>query len=184
MSLRARLILSIMAVMLAAIALSAGSVVLNGRRQVRTELSTALVVSRASVASSLALIDESGGAPGGTDRLVRIFNGSRNVEATLVAADGRILARSVPYRAQAPAPDWLVRLLNPALSPVSFPLRGQSGGTLVLRATALNESSEVWANITNDGLFVLLFLVPAIFLIWRTAGWILSPLSGPGGRHG
>jgi two-component system sensor histidine kinase UhpB len=42
----------------------------------------------------------------------------------------------------------------------------------------LNESSEVWANITNDGLFVLLFLVPAIFLIWRTAGWILSPLSG------
>lgn len=178
MSLRARLILSIMAVMLAAIALSAGSVVLNGRRQVRTELSTALIVSQASVASSLALVDESAGAPGAADRLVRIFNGSRNVEATLVAADGRILARSVPYRAQAPAPDWLVRLLNPALAPVSFPLQGQSGGTLVLRATALNESSEVWADITNDGLFVLLFLVPALFLIWRTADWILSPLSG------
>jgi two-component system sensor histidine kinase UhpB len=178
MSLRARLILSIMAVMLAAIALSAGSVVLNGRRQVRTELSTALTVSQASVASSLALIDESGGEPGGVDRLVRIFNGSRNVEATLAAADGRILARSVPYRAPAPAPAWLVRLLNPALAPVSFPLRGQGHPTLVLRATALNESSEVWANITNDGLFVLLFLVPAIFLIWRTTGWILSPLSG------
>jgi two-component system sensor histidine kinase UhpB len=178
MSLRARLILSIMAVMLAAIALSAGSVVLNGRRQVRTELSTALAVSQASAASSLALIDEAGGKPGGPERLVRIFNGSRNVEATLTAADGRILARSVPYRAQAPAPAWLVRLLNPALAPVSFPLRGQDHVALVLRAIALNESSEVWANITNDGLFVLLFLVPAIFLIWRTAGWILSPLSG------
>jgi two-component system, NarL family, sensor histidine kinase UhpB len=179
MSLRARLILSIVAVMMVAIALSAGSVVLNGRRQVHTELSTALIVSQASVASSLALIDGSRSQFEVADQLVRTFNSSRNIEATLVAADGHVLTQSVPYKAKAPAPAWLVRLLNPALAPASFPLGGAGhlNATVVLRAIALNESSEVWANITNDGLFVLLFAIPAIFLIWRTACWTLSPLS-------
>ncbi len=179
MSLRSRLVLSILAVMMAAIALSAGSVILNGRRQVNTELSSALIVSQASVTSDLALVRDSGSQLEVASRLVRTFDGSRNIEATLVAADGHILLRSVPFMAEAPAPAWLVRLLNPALAPLSFPLgeAGQHSATVMLRAVALNESSEVWANITNDGLFVLLFLVPAIFLIWRTSDWILSPLS-------
>jgi two-component system, NarL family, sensor histidine kinase UhpB len=168
-----------MAVMMAAIALSAGSVILNGRRQVHTELSTALIVSQASVASSLALTPQPGDQLEAADRLVRTFDSSRNIEATLVASDGQILMRSIPDVAKAPAPAWLVRLLNPALAPVSFPLRdtGNPSATVVLRAIGLNESSEVWANITNDGLFVLLFFIPAIFLIWRTSDWILSPLS-------
>jgi hypothetical protein len=103
MSLRSRLILSIVAVMMAAIVLSAGSVVLNGRRQVHTELGTALIVSRASVASSLALISEPRQLEV-ADQLVRTFNSSRNIEATLVAPDGHILLRSAPYIAKAPAP--------------------------------------------------------------------------------
>ena len=39
------------------------------------------------------------------------------------------------------------------------------------------KSSEVWADITNDALFVLLFLVLAVALIWWTTQWVLSPLS-------
>jgi two-component system, NarL family, sensor histidine kinase UhpB len=178
-SLRSRLILSIMAIMMVAIALSAVSVVLNGRRQVHTELSTALIVSQASVISSLGLIREPRSQLEVAGRLVRTFNSSRNIEASLVASDGQILMRSVPYVTNAPAPAWLVRLLTPALAPISFPLRdtGNPSATLVLRAVAPNESSEVWANVTNYGLFVLLFFIPALFLIWWTSDWILSPLS-------
>lgn len=86
MSLRSRLILSIMAIMMVAIALSAVSVVLNGRRQVHTELITALIVSQASVTSSLGLIREPRSQLELAGRLVQTFNSSRNIEATLVAS--------------------------------------------------------------------------------------------------
>jgi two-component system sensor histidine kinase UhpB len=180
-----------MAVMGAAVILSAGSVILNGRRQVHTELSTALIVARASVASSLTLIEEGHDQFDAVQRLIRTFDGSRNIEATLSRPDNHILLASEPSSAKAPAPAWLVNLLKPSFPLETFaPSAPQlAGDTITLRPIPINESSEVWADITNDALFVLVFLVPAIALIWWTTQWVLSPLSqlvdGMSGlRHG
>ena len=178
MSLRARLIVSIMAVMLAAVCLSGAVVIWNGRRQVHTELSASLAVATASVRDNFRLMRDRTDRAGVLHGLVRSFDGSRNIEAVLLDIGGAPIAASVPRRPADPPPSWLVGLLRPRLAAIRLPFDDDEGAdeTIVLRPVAFNETAEVWANIADDALFVLIFLGLSLLLAWRMIDWIVTPV--------
>lgn len=178
MSLRARLTIAIMVVMLASVCLSSVVVVWNGRRQVHTELSAALEVATATVADNFHLLRDRSDRNGVLRRLVHIFDGSRNIRAVLYDSAHRQLAVSTVRQPAFPPPAWLVSLLRPRLAAGVLPFADGAGehDTIVLQPSSRNETAEVWANISDDALFVALFVGLSLLLAWRLIGWIVTPV--------
>jgi two-component system sensor histidine kinase UhpB len=178
MSLRSRLMLSIIIVMAATIALSGVVVIWNGRRQVHTELAAALAVANVSIQDNYAFSDDENLQRVNLISLVSTFDGARNVEATLLTADHRVLVASTTLKPGYPAPKWFVLLLSPALHPINIPVAAGKNfhGQITLRPIAVNEASEVWANLSDDVLFSLWFFVFSVIVIYRTAGWLVAPV--------
>lgn len=178
MSLRARLTVAIMVVMLASVCLSGAVVIWNGRRQVHTELSAALEVATATVSDNFSLLRDRPDRDGVLRRLVGIFDGSRNVRAVLYDAAHRQLAASTVREPGLSPPTWLILLLRPHLAARSLPFADSSGAhdSIVLKPSSRNETAEVWANISDDALFVALFVGLSLLLAWRLIGWIVAPV--------
>jgi two-component system sensor histidine kinase UhpB len=179
MSLRTRVMFVIILVMLGAVGLSGAVVIWNGRRQVHTELHAALEVANATVLNDFRLLRDRPDRDGVLRGLVRIFDGSRNIRAVLYDSAHRELAASRLREPGLPPPAWLVALLRPGIPPRVLPFTDAAGAhdIIVLHPSARNETSEVWANISDDTLFVVLFVGISLLLAWRLIGWILAPVA-------
>ena len=179
MSLRTRVMFVIILVMLGAVGLSGGVVIWNGRRQVHAELNAALEVANATVLNDFQLLRDRPDRDGVLRGLVHIFDGSRNIRAVLYNSAQRELAASRLREPGLPPPAWLVALLRPGIPPRVLPFTDAAGAhdIIVLQTSARNETSEVWANISDDTLFVVLFVGISLLLAWRLIGWILAPVA-------
>ena len=130
MTLRARLIASIVCVLLTSLA--AGGVLMgwHAARSVQTELAVALDGAVRTVRDEVAGAAE-------LRHLVASFDGNRHVRATLLDDSGQPVATSALFRPARPAPDWFRRLIGPDLP-------DQRIGAIRLQADSRNEVSEVW----------------------------------------
>jgi hypothetical protein len=146
MSLRARLMLSIVAVMIATMTLSVLTIIWNGRHQVHTELAAALAVGTDSVRGDPVMASHPP-LPADVSNLVATFNGARNVQALWQDAQGQVRSISTTLTPGYPAPAWFVGLLAPQLPDVRIPLAAgpNSRSRIILHPVARNEASEVWA---------------------------------------
>ncbi len=182
MSLRARLMLSIVAVMIATMTLSVITVIWNGRHQVHTELAAALAVGADSVRGGAGMTGRAL-QPGDVSGLVATFDGARNVQAAWRDAHGQIRSVSTTLSPGYPAPAWFVSLLSPQLADAQIPVAAGpvSLGQIELRPYAQNEVSEVWADLSQDLLFALIFFLVSAMFIYTTANRLVAPVNSLAG---
>ena len=155
MSLRARLIASIILVLLVSLGAGCASAGWNAARSVRTEMQAALAVGEQAVRHGLEDLPGSQDALADLRQLVQAFDGDRHVRAALLDGAGRVLVASALPRPAQPAPGWFVRLVAPVLLPERLPVETEAGRrAVVLEAEPLNEVGEVWTQL-RDSLAVL-----------------------------
>ena len=177
MSLRVRLIGSILSVLL--LSLAAGGLLAGwtATQSVLVEMQAALAAGERTVRGEMRGDPQSSRTPAASVPLVRLFDGNRHLRAELTDAACGKLAASAPLEPSRPAPEWLVRLLAPALPPVALPLAADArDGAVVLRADPRNEVAEVWGQ-ARDGFAVLaLFCAVSAALVALVVRRALRPL--------
>lgn len=175
MSLRVRLITSILVVLLASLGIGGLSGGWTATQSVRTELQAALGLGERTVrteAAGLVVSDDALAEP--SRRLVRLFDGNRHVHAMLVDTVGREQLTSAPFEPHEPAPAWLVRLIAPSLPDVLVPL--PQVGTMILRADPWNEVAEVWGQLRGGLMALGVFCLLSTALIAMVVTRALRPL--------
>ena len=149
MSLRVRLITSIVIVLLVSLCVGGAVAGWHAVRSVRAEMQAALGVAAQTLRNGIEGLPEARGSDDERGRLVHGFDGDRHVHAELLDAAGHPLVTS-RLRALTPyVPPWFVTLLAPALQPQRFD--AGAGSTITIEADPRNEISEVWTQL-RDGL--------------------------------
>jgi two-component system, NarL family, sensor histidine kinase UhpB len=174
MSLRVRLITSIVVVLL--VSLCAGGAVAGWHavRSVRAEMQAALVVGVQTLRNG---IDD---LPGLRDRqaelgrLVRMFDGDRHLLAVLHDHTGRTDTVSSPARLALKVPAWFVSLLTPSIAPVH--LDASAGNVITVETDPRNEIGEVWTQLQDDLVAVGLCCGLSLVLVTLVVGRALRPL--------
>ena len=177
MSLRARLIASIILVLLVSLGAGCASAGWNAARSVRTEMQAALAVGEQAVRHGLEDLPGSHDALADLRQLVQAFDGDRHVRAALLDAGGRVLVASALPRPAQPAPGWFVRLVAPVLPPERLAVETEAGRrAVVLEAEPLNEVGEVWTQLRDSLAVLALCCALSAALVSLVVGRALQPL--------
>ena len=174
MSLRIRLIASIMIVLLVSLCVGGAVAGWHAVRSVRAEMQAALAVGTQTLRNGI------DGLPGARDpdaelgRLVRTFDGGRHVRAVLLDAAGqlRVASRLRPLTPDIPA--WFIALLRPSLASVRLDVG--AGSTIMVEPDPRNEIGEVWTQLRDDLVAVGLSCGLSIVLVSLVVGRALHPL--------
>src|ERR1700733_6143077 len=173
MSLRVRLITSIVLVLL--ISLCVGGLVAGWHaiRSVRTELQAALSVGTQTLRNGID--DLSGGhdLQAELGRLVHMFDGDRHLRAVLRDREGQPRVTSTTARV-AKVPAWFVSLLAPSIRPVRRDVG--AGNVITVETDPRNEIGEVWTQLQDDLVAVGLCCGLSILLVSLVVGRALRPL--------
>jgi two-component system sensor histidine kinase UhpB len=187
MSLRMRLIVSVVLVLAVTMTLGGLLAAWHAAASVQTEMRSALAVGEQTVRNGLDELQHSADPARDLRHLVTVFDGNRHLRVTLTGPDGQALAVSRLATAADPPPDWFIRLVRRRQRPVIIPVPPDGTSVVTLAAVPNNEVSEVWSE-GQDGLQVLAaFCVLTTLLIHWTLGRALRPLetlSGAFGRIG
>ncbi|MEA1673069.1 histidine kinase [Nitrospirillum sp. BR 11163] len=180
MSLRIRLVLSIALLLLVSLVTGGVAAWLRAERSVRTEMEAALSVGQHTVSSALAHL---AGRPAPQEtsdeditamltRLVGAFNGDRHLKVSLRQPGGGVVASSRLAMPDHPAPAWFVKSLDVPQLSAEVPLPGFSGQGLWLRLETdpAGEVSEVWGELGDDAVMMLLFSALALPMVYWTLG--------------
>src|ERR1700749_5074504 len=117
MSLRARVVTLIAAVLLIAMTLGVGVAGYQVRHALSAELTAGLDGARQTVASAFEDLPNSDHPARDLRQLVATFDGNRHVRASLIGADGAAVLASHPRAPSEPAPPWFGRLLGSSPPP-------------------------------------------------------------------
>jgi two-component system sensor histidine kinase UhpB len=189
MSLRFRLIVSIVLVLVVSLAFGGALACWHAGRSVRTEMRAALAVGEQTVRNALASLPAAGGTQRHIARLVGSFDGDRHVQAALLDDRGVSIASSALAMQSPAVPEWFHGFFGVDLPPLRIPLPAdaETHGSITLRADSHNEVGEVWSEFRDALLIVALFGGPTVLLIYWTLGralWPLASLSAAFGRIG
>jgi two-component system, NarL family, sensor histidine kinase UhpB len=174
MSLRVRLITSIVVVLL--VSLCAGGAVAGWHavRSVRAEMQAALVVGVQTLRNGIDDLPGLRDRPAELGRLVHMFDGDRHLLAVLKDATGRLNTRSTPARLTPKAPAWFISLLTPSIAPVH--LDASAGNVITVETDPRNEVGEVWTQLQDDLVAVGLCCGLSLVLVTFVVGRALQPL--------
>ena len=178
MSLRLRLILSVLGVLVASLVLGGWLIAWRAARSVEVEMRASLGV-RAQVI--VAMAPQRGGEQSLTD-LVASFNGDRHIKVSLLDAGGAEILSSTLAQPASTAPAWFAALVGVEPETLSMPAPASSrvGASLRLQTDPKNEIGEVWGE-TRDSVAVLaLFCLLSFALIHWLVGSALQPLAALG----
>ncbi|MBS0412119.1 MAG: HAMP domain-containing protein [Proteobacteria bacterium] len=176
MSLRARIVAAIAAVLLVSAMLGAGLAGWRAKQALREELAAALVGGRQTVQSAYEDLPRSDHPARDLSQLIATFDGNRHLQASLLGPDGRLLERSRTLPA-APAPPWFAALVQSDLSPARLPAPVPGGQALVLAPVWANDVGEAWAQFLDLVLVLGGAFVLGSALVWLTIGRALKPLA-------
>ena len=177
MSLRTRLIASIIFVLLLSLGAGCASAGWNAARSVRTEMQAALAVGEQTIRHGLEDLPGARDASADLSRLVQAFDGDRHVRAALLDAAGHALVTSALPRPAQPAPGWFVRLVAPDLPRERLPVETEAGRRMVvLEAEPLNEAGEVWTQLRDSLAVLALSCVLSAVLVSVVVSRALQPL--------
>ncbi|MEE3624200.1 ATP-binding protein [Nitrospirillum sp. BR 11752] len=180
MSLRIRLVLSIALLLLVSLATGATAAWLRAEHSVRTEMEAALSVGQHTVGSALAHLAGRSAPADRSDeevtalltRLVDAFNGDRHLKVSLHKPGTGLIASSSLAVPDHPAPAWFVASLDVPQLSAEVPLPGFSGQGLWLRLETdpAGEVSEVWGELGDDAVMMVLFSALALPMVYWTLG--------------
>jgi two-component system sensor histidine kinase UhpB len=181
-SLRRQILVVLIAIMVAAAVAALGLTVLNAKRAVELEVSSA-------VAGVERMVREIVGQPGNlTSGLERLRNlpttagAFRHVTVTVIGAnDGRAALLPVPQSFSATAaPAWFASLLGvpDVRREVQVIADGRHIGSVVIVGNSADEITEVWLDLRDLALLAVGLSVAVIVLFWLALGRVLKPLAG------
>lgn len=179
MSLRARVLVAVALVL--AISVAVGLVFAGWleRGSLRDELGAGLKGGLQTIQTALA--EPAAGSRSGRPfrQLIATFDGNRHVSAVLIAADGRAVEASRPFRSAHAAPGWFSGLLDPRLAPgrIVLPASPEGYAAILLTPAPEDDVGDAWLQFC-DVLAVLAFACVSGFgLVYLTIGQALRPLA-------
>ena len=174
MSLRVRLITSIVFVLL--ISLCVGGMVAGWHavRSVRTELKAALAVGAQTLRNGIDGLGDGRDLQPELGRLVRMFDGDRHLRAVLSDPEGKQRAASSMASRAPDVPAWFVSLLAPSIATVRRDVG--AGNVMTVETDPRNEIGEVWTQLQDDLVAVGLSCGLSILLVSLVVGRALRPL--------
>jgi two-component system sensor histidine kinase UhpB len=174
MSLRVRLIASIVFVLLVSLCVGGAAAGWHAVRSVRTEMQAALSVGAQTIRNGIDGSTEVRNPENERERLVRAFDGDRHVRAALRDVAGQVQIASTVPRLAPHVPAWFVALLSPSLQPVRFDLG--VGSAITLEPDPYNEIGEVWTQLWDDLVAIGLSCGLSIVLVSFVVARALRPL--------
>jgi two-component system, NarL family, sensor histidine kinase UhpB len=178
MSLRATLILWIGLVLIASLFVGGVMVYWHAVRKVDVEMRAAIAVGEHMVHNAVDDVEEAATPLRQLRLLVGDLDGDRHLRATLVSANGAVLARSMPLAPSDPAPRWFYNMLanEPVSTRIVLPSPFGPVGVIVLETDSHNEISEVWSDVMVTLTVLALFCILNAVLVFWTTGRALRPL--------
>ncbi|MGH7011273.1 MAG: HAMP domain-containing sensor histidine kinase, partial [Caulobacteraceae bacterium] len=175
MSLRARVVVAVAMILFASAAVGVALAGWQARKDLRSELTAALMGGRQTVETAYVALPRSQAPGQDLKALIATFDGNRHVTADLELAGGRVAAISHPWPVH-PAPGWFRAIFHPRLS--GFVLPAPSEGALVrLEPAYANDVAAIWAEFVDLALVLAASLVLGAALIWLGVGRALAPLA-------
>lgn len=176
MSLRVRVVASIVFVLLLGSVAGLGMAGWQAKRALREELAAALVGGRQTVASAFEDLPRSDHPRRDLRQLVATFDGNRHLAAMLVDGAGRTVFSS-RAAAAAPAPAWFRDLLGDALPDAHIPAPAPGQGVIVLRLLFANDVGDLWREFVDLAGVLAVSLLLGSIAAWLTVGRALRPLA-------
>jgi two-component system sensor histidine kinase UhpB len=177
--LRARVLIAIGVVLVAAVGVGGLFAGWNARETLRQELEAALLGGRQTVASAFEDLPRSDHPARDLRQLIATFDGNRHVGATLIDAYGRMALRSRPAAARMRAPGWFSAWLDSHLGAarVSTPPSVAGYQAIVLTPLGDNDIGDAWRQFRDAMAIFVLACVSGVGLVYLTIGRALKPLS-------
>lgn len=177
MSLRRRLLRSILAGVLLTFLAGGVLVYFHAVDKVDTEMTAALAVGARIAANAVDDAEEIANARHRLALIVKDFNGDRHLDALVIGDKGQVVLRSYAKKASDEVPDWFYRLFSGRNREAAVPLPPafDAVGRFVLRTAPRNEIAEAW----NDMLNALTILAILTLLVSGSVYWIVSSALRP-----
>ncbi len=149
MSLRNRLLVSILATLLLSLVAGGTFTYWHAVAKIDTEMQAAMAVGSRIARNAVDDWEESTDPARRLALLVADFEGDRHLRASLVGPDGKVLLASKVARSDDQAPGWFVSLLAapPKKVEMDLPEVFDKFGTVVLQTDPRNEVAEVWGDV-------------------------------------
>jgi len=178
MSLRIRLIGLVAIAFVISIVCGGVIVSLIASRSVQTEMDAALLVGRQAVQNALEDIRNSPDPQADLESFIASFAGNRHLRVSWTENTATVAAPANERSPFGRTPDWLTRLIGvaPETDRISIALAGHSAGTIVIETDPHNEILEVWNEICEGFIVLVLFCAQTILLIHLFTGRALRPL--------
>jgi two-component system, NarL family, sensor histidine kinase UhpB len=174
MSLRVRLIMSIMIVLLVSLGVGGAAAGWHAVRSVRAEMQAALAVGAQTLRNGIYELPRARDPENELERLVRNFDGDRHIRAELRDATRELHVASALPVVASNMPAWFIALLAPSIAPVRFDVG--AGDTVTVAPDPRNEIGEVWTQLRDDLVAVGLSCGLSIVLVSLVVGRALRPL--------
>ncbi len=178
MSLRNRLLVSILATLLLSLVAGGAFTYWHAVAKIETEMQAAMAVGSRIASNAVDDWEESTDPARRLALLVADFEGDRHLRATLVAHDGKVLLASQVARSDDQAPGWFVNLLAapPKKVEMDLPEVFDKYGTVVLQTDAHNEVAEVWSDVWLTLTVLTIFCALVLAFIYWTLASTIRPL--------
>jgi len=174
MSLRVRLITSIVLVLLVSLCVGGAVAGWHAVRSVRTEMQAALAVGAQTLQNGVEDLPDTRDRQTELGRLVHMFDGDRHLRAALRDPPGQPSATSSVARLAPDVPPWFVALLTPSIPLVHLDAGAHS--VITVETDPRNEIGEVWTQLQDDLVAVALSCGLSIVLVSLVVGRALRPL--------
>ncbi len=179
LSLRLGLILSIAAILLSTLIISAMLSYWHAVHKVDVEMQSTLAAVQRTIRVALQDIQNSTADNTQVHRLVRTFDESRHARVELRDKAGRTLLSSTPAPVQSGMPEWFYGLLAPKeqTGRVDWPHGLETGQHILVTADPRNEAGEVWSDVRLHLTTILVFCLLTLAVLSLLLGYALAPLS-------
>ncbi|HVJ51344.1 MAG TPA: histidine kinase [Aliidongia sp.] len=176
MSLRLRVMVSILSALALSLVLGGGLAVWHAARSVASEMQAALEVGDHTIRNAIDHLSESPDPGAELYRLVETFDGDRHVLVVLLDEAGRPIQVSSPEPPRHLVPEWFVHLLGVAPQLEQIPLQ-HLHGTIVLQTDLRNETGEIWDEFGDTLDIIGLFSLSSLIVVSWSVSRGLRPLT-------
>jgi two-component system, NarL family, sensor histidine kinase UhpB len=177
LSLRNRLLFSIVLTLLLSLAAGAAFTYWHAVDKIETEMQAAVAVGGRFAHNAVDDAEEPTNPQRRLDLLVADFDGDRHLRASLVV-EGKVAKASKLAEPESPAPQWFFDLLAgpPKVLHVALPPVFDGYGSVVLQTDANNEVAEVWSDVGLTLSVLTIFCGLVLAFVYWTLGSAIRPL--------
>lgn len=177
MSLRSRLLFSIVGTLLLSLAAGAAFTYWHAVKKIETEMQAAIGVGARFAHNAVDDVEELAKPARRLRLLVADFDGDRHLRASLIVG-GKVVRQSDLAKPESPAPGWFYHLLagEPKRLNVELPPVFAGYGSVVLQTDANNEVAEVWSDIGLTLTVLTIFCALVLAFVYLTLSSAIHPL--------